>query len=66
MFCSGLDFAFDVKGGEKEAFALLDHLQIMKLVVTLGATEPRISHSASMTHSGSRANCARRLDCRMR
>jgi tetratricopeptide (TPR) repeat protein len=65
MFCAGLDFAFDVKAGEKEAFALLDHLQIMKLVVSLGCTETLISHSASMTHSGSRANCARRLDCRM-
>ena len=44
-------FAFDVKGGEKEAFALLDHLQIMKLAVSL-VTETLISHPASMTHSG--------------
>ena len=33
-------------------FALLDHLQIMKLAVSLGGTETLISHPASMTHSG--------------
>jgi methionine-gamma-lyase len=48
----GSTFAFDVSGGEKEAFALLDHLQIMKLAVSLGGTETLISHPASMTHSG--------------
>jgi methionine-gamma-lyase len=49
---AGSTFAFDVKGGEKEAFALLDHLQIMKLALSLGGTETLISHPASMTHSG--------------
>ena len=48
----GSTFAFDVRGGEKEAFALLDHLQVMKLAVSLGGTETLISHPASMTHSG--------------
>ncbi len=48
----GSTFSFDVKGGEREAFALLDHLQIMKLAVSLGGTETLISHPASMTHSG--------------
>jgi methionine-gamma-lyase len=48
----GSTFACDVKGGEKEAFALLDHLQIMKFAVSLGDTETLISHPASMTHSG--------------
>jgi methionine-gamma-lyase len=48
----GSTFAFDVKGGQKEAFALLDNLQIMKLAVSLGGTETLISHPASMTHSG--------------
>jgi methionine-gamma-lyase len=48
----GSTFAFDVVGGEREAFALLDHLQIMKLAVSLGGTETLISHPASMTHSG--------------
>ena len=49
---AGSTFAFDVKGGEAEAFRLLDHLQIMKLAVSLGGTETLISHPASMTHSG--------------
>ena len=31
---------------------MLDHLQIMKLAVSLGGTETLISHPASMTHSG--------------
>ena len=48
----GSTFAFDVKGGEKEAFTLLDNLQIIKLAVSLGGTETLISHPASMTHSG--------------
>lgn len=48
----GSTFAFDVKGGEKEAFALLDRLQIMKLAVSLGGTETLVSHPAAMTHSG--------------
>jgi methionine-gamma-lyase len=48
----GSTFAFDVEGGEKEAFALLDNLQIIKLAVSLGGTETLISHPASMTHSG--------------
>ena len=49
---AGSTFAFDVKGGEKEAFALLDNLQIMKLAVSLGGTETLVSHPAAMTHSG--------------
>lgn len=48
----GSTFSFDVKGGEKEAFRLLDNLQIMKLAVSLGGTETLISHPAAMTHSG--------------
>lgn len=48
----GSTFSFDVKGGEKEAFALLDNLQIMKLAVSLGGTETLVSHPAAMTHSG--------------
>jgi len=48
----GSTFSFDVKGGEAEAFRLLDNLQIMKLAVSLGGTETLISHPAAMTHSG--------------
>ena len=48
----GSTFSFDVVGGEAEAFAFLDRLQIMKLAVSLGGTETLISHPASTTHSG--------------
>jgi methionine-gamma-lyase len=49
---AGSTFSFEVKGGEKEAFALLDHLQVIKLAVSLGGTETLASHPAAMTHSG--------------
>lgn len=48
----GSTFSFYVNGGEPEAFRLLDHLQVMKLAVSLGGTETLISHPASTTHSG--------------
>ncbi len=48
----GSTFSFEVKGGEAEAFAFLDKLEIMKLAVSLGGTETLISHPASTTHSG--------------
>ena len=48
----GSTFSFDLKGGEAEAFAFLDRLQVMKLAVSLGGTETLISHPASTTHSG--------------
>ncbi len=49
---AGSTFSFAVKGGEAEAFRLLDALQVMKLAVSLGGTETLISHPASTTHSG--------------
>ncbi len=49
---AGSTFGFEVKGGEAEAFRLLDGLQVMKLAVSLGGTETLISHPASTTHSG--------------
>jgi methionine-gamma-lyase len=48
----GSTFSFEVKGGERAAFALLDRLQVIKLAVSLGGTETLASHPASMTHSG--------------
>jgi methionine-gamma-lyase len=48
----GSTFSFDLKGGEAEAFAFLDRLEVMKLAVSLGGTETLISHPASTTHSG--------------
>ncbi len=49
---AGSTFSFEVKGGEKAAFALLDRLQVIKLAVSLGGTETLASHPAAMTHSG--------------
>lgn len=48
---AGSTFSFEVKGGEAGAFALLDHLQVIKLAVSLGGTETLASHPASTTHS---------------
>ena len=49
---AGSTFAFSIRGGEAEAFRMLDALQVMKLAVSLGGTETLISHPASTTHSG--------------
>ena len=50
--CTGAGSTFSVylKGGEPEAFAFLDALEIAKLAVSLGGTETLASHPASMTH----------------
>jgi len=44
--------SFDVKGGEKEAFRLLNELKLIKLAVSLGSTESLAEHPATMTHAG--------------
>lgn len=49
---AGSTFAFDMRGGEKAAFAFLNALQVFKLAVSLGGTESLASHPAAMTHSG--------------
>ena len=49
---AGSTFGFTVRGGEAEAFRLLDALQVIKLAVSLGGTESLMSHPASTTHSG--------------
>jgi methionine-gamma-lyase len=48
---AGSTFSFEVKGGEAEAFAVLDKLEVIKLAVSLGGTETLASHPAAMTHS---------------
>ena len=58
---AGSTFAFCVKGGQPEAFRLLNALQVMKLAVSLGGTETLISHPASTTHSGVSAETRARL-----
>ena len=46
---AGSTFGFAIKGGESEAFRMLNALQVMKLAVSLGGTETLISHPASTT-----------------
>jgi methionine-gamma-lyase len=41
-----------LRGGEREAFAFLDHLKVFHLAVSLGSTESLAQHPATMTHSG--------------
>jgi methionine-gamma-lyase len=48
---SGAMIAFDVKGGEKEAFQFLDSLKLIKLAVSLGGTESLAEHPQTMTHA---------------
>ena len=50
--CSGPGSTISVyvKGGEREAFAFLDRLSLIKLAVSLGGTESLASHPAAMTH----------------
>jgi methionine-gamma-lyase len=48
---AGSTFSFEVKGGEAEAFRVLNSLQIIKLAVSLGGTETLASYPAAMTHS---------------
>lgn len=43
--------SFDVKGGEAEAFKVLNSLKMIKLAVSLGGTESLAEHPATMTHS---------------
>ena len=47
----GSTFSFEVKGGEADAFAVLNRLKIIKLAVSLGGTESLASHPATTTHS---------------
>jgi methionine-gamma-lyase len=47
---AGSTFSLYLRGGEKEAFAFLDALQIANLAVSLGGTETLASAPAAMTH----------------
>jgi methionine-gamma-lyase len=58
---AGSTFSFEVEGGEVEAFAVLDRLEVIKLAVSLGGTESLASHPASMTHSDISADERARL-----
>ena len=47
---AGSTFSFTVRGGEAEAFRLLDQLKLVKLAVSLGGSETLICHPATTTH----------------
>jgi methionine-gamma-lyase len=47
----GSTFAFEIDGGEAEAFRVLNRLQLVRLAVSLGGTESLIEHPATMTHA---------------
>lgn len=49
---AGAMLAFDVTGGEMEAFRFLNSLKLIKLAVSLGSTESLAEHPATMTHAG--------------
>jgi methionine-gamma-lyase len=48
----GAMITLNVKGGEKEAFQLLNNLKLVKLAVSLGGTESLAQHPDTMTHAG--------------
>ncbi len=48
---SGSVVSFCVRGGEREAFQVLDAIQHIKMAVSLGGIESLIEHPATMTHS---------------
>ena len=47
---AGSMIAFDIAGGEKDAYRFLDNLKLFKLAVSLGSTESLAEHPATMTH----------------
>jgi methionine-gamma-lyase len=51
--CSGPGsmIAFEIRGGEEEAFRFLNGLKLIKLAVSLGGTESLAEHPGAMTHS---------------
>lgn len=48
---AGSTFSIRLRGGEAEAFRLLNALKLVKLAVSLGGTESLASHPSSTTHS---------------
>ncbi len=48
---NGAMISFDIVGGEKEAFAFLNELKLIKLAVSLGSTESLAEHPYTMTHA---------------
>ena len=51
MSSGGAMIAFELNGGMKAGIALMEHVRISTLAVSLGNVDSLISHPASMTHS---------------
>jgi methionine-gamma-lyase len=51
MSSGGGMIAFELKGGLQAGIALMEHLRVSTLAVSLGNIDSLISHPASMTHS---------------
>jgi methionine-gamma-lyase len=49
---AGSTFSFEIKGGQAEAFAFLNRLEVIKLAVSLGGTESLACHPVTTVHSG--------------
>jgi methionine-gamma-lyase len=47
----GALISFFVKGGKKEAYKVLDNVEVCRLAVSLGGTESLIQHPRRMTHA---------------
>jgi len=58
---AGSTFSFEVRGGQAEAFAFLNRLEVFKLAVSLGGTESLICHPATTVHSGLTEEARREL-----
>ena len=44
-------FTFEIKGGQKEAWAFIDHLEIFSLLANVADVKSLVIHPASTTHS---------------
>ena len=47
----GSIFTFEIKGGQKEAWAFIDHLEIFSLLANVADVKSLVIHPASTTHS---------------
>ena len=47
----GSIFTFDIKGGQKEAYAFIDHLEIFSLLANVADVKSLVIHPATTTHS---------------
>lgn len=47
----GSIFTFNIKGGQKEAFAFIDHLQLFSLLANVADVKSLVIHPATTTHS---------------